>query len=246
MIYALAIVVASLAADLAPAPVSVKVLYGTGDESQKAEIESWISKFVVDAGSPIAAPYTAWIKLTGDEQELYASMMGGRLIKGKVAAKDGSFEVEIFGFKIGALKRTITLKPGERQVLKLTDYPAPNNVFIALEADTAENALTRLETKLHGEWRGGPCMGDWAFAGDGSFVLKNFSPGGNTFAGAWTLPWEGLPPTLVLTFKSSDAPQHFKVGQTWEVKLVQLDDEAFAYKRTQDEEKPVRCERAKK
>lgn len=242
MIYAVAIVAASLAA----AQVSVKVLYGTGDESQKAEIEPWISKFVSDAGSPIAAPYTGWITLTGDEKELYSSMMGGRIIKGKVAATDDSFEVQIEGFKIGALKRTVTLTPGERQVLKLTEYPAPNNVFIALESDKPMNGLMRLEKKLHGEWDGGPCMGDWVFAADGTFVLKNFSPGGDTFTGAWKVRWDALPPTLALTFKTSDAPEHFKVGQTWEVKLVQLDDETFAYKRPQDEDTPVRCKRAKK
>ena len=35
---------ALLAADPAPAQVTVKVLYGTGDESQKTEIEPWISR----------------------------------------------------------------------------------------------------------------------------------------------------------------------------------------------------------
>lgn len=245
MIYAVAILAAALAADLAPAKVSVRVLYGTADESQKAEIEPWISKFVADAGSPIAAPYTGWITLTDDEQELYSSMMGGRIIKGKVAAKDDSLNVEINGFKIGALKRTITLKPGERQVLKLTEYPAPNNVFIALEADGPMNALMGLEKKLNGEWKGGPCMGDWVFAADGTFVLKNFSPGGDTFTGSWKVHWDALPPTLVLTFKTSDAPEHFKVGHTWEVKLVELDDKTFAYKRPQDQDTPVRCKRVK-
>jgi hypothetical protein len=104
----------------------------------------------------------------------------------------------------------------------------------------------RLENKLHGEWEGGPCMGDWVFAADGTFVLKNFSPGGDTFTGTWIVRWDALPPTLALTFKTSDAPEHFKIGQTWEVKLVQMDDETFAYKRPQDEEKPVRCKRGKK
>lgn len=137
---ALLLCAALMAADPLTASVTVKVLYGTGDNSQIAEIEPWISKAVADADSPVAAPYTGWIVLTGNEQELYSSMRGGRIIKVKAMAKGGGFEVEISGFKIGALKRTITLKSGERQVLKLTDYPAPSNVFIALQAPASEQA----------------------------------------------------------------------------------------------------------
>ena len=87
-------------------------------------------------------------------------------------------------------------------------------------------------------------MGDWVFGADGTFVLKNFSPGGNRFTGVCQVRWDALPPTFVLAFKTSDAPNHFEVGQTWEVKLIQLDDETFAYER-QDVERPVRCKRVK-
>lgn len=136
---------ALMAANPLSASVTVKVVYGTSDESQKAEIEPWISKAVADADSPVTATYTGWITLTGDEKELYSSMMGGRIIKGKAAANDGGFDVEISGFKIGALKRTITLKSGERQVLKLTDYPGPNNIFIAFQVPVSEQAKQRTE-----------------------------------------------------------------------------------------------------
>jgi hypothetical protein len=118
--------------------VRVKVLYGTDDAGQKAEIEEWISKEVSKAGSPIAAPYTKWIELTGEEQELYASMMGGRIIWGKVTRKDGKHLVEIRGFKIGDMKRTIALADGERMVLKLTGYPGAGNVFLAISTANAK------------------------------------------------------------------------------------------------------------
>jgi len=39
--------------------------------------------------------------------------------------------------------------------------------------------------------------------------------------------WNVLPPTLVRTFKTSDDPD--LIGRTWEVKLIQLDDETLAY-----------------
>ena len=89
-------------------------------------------------------------------------------------------------------------------------------------AEKPENAPVSLEKKLHGEWKGGPCMGDWTFVADSTFALKNYSPGGDSFTGVWQVRWDALPPTLILTFKTSDAPEHFKVGQTWEVKLIQL------------------------
>lgn len=115
----------------------------------------------------------------------------------------------------------------------------------AFVAEQRPNAPVPLEKKLHGEWQGGPCMGDWTFGADGTFALTNYSPGGNRFTGLWKVRWDALPPTLVLTFQTSDAPHHFQVGQRWEVKIVQLDDETFAYKRLQDTDKPVSCTRKK-
>lgn len=108
-----------------------------------------------------------------------------------------------------------------------------------------ENSPVTLEKKLHGEWKGGPCMGDWTFDKDGGFALKNYSPGGNNFTGAWKVRWDALPPTLVLTFKTSDAPNHFKVGDTWKVKLIQVDDKTIGYARLEDATRVIFCRRKK-
>jgi len=104
-------------------------------------------------------------------------------------------------------------------------------VFVtpARTADPPKESPVALERKLHGEWKGGPCEGDWAFAPDGTYKVKNYSPGGNKLAGTWEVRWDALPPTLVLTCKTSDDPVHVKVGEKTEVKLIQLDDEALAY-----------------
>ena len=138
-----------------PAQVQAKVLYGTAAEQQhRADIDLWISQAVMKTGSPLALPYTNWHALTAREQELYSSMQGGRIIKSKVSEKEGNFVVEINGIKIKPLKQTIVLKPGERKVVQLTDYPAPNNVFIALEAPVSEKVKQRAEAMKAGlRWR---------------------------------------------------------------------------------------------
>ncbi len=115
----------------------------------------------------------------------------------------------------------------------------------AVVPEQQDNGLVKLEKKLHGEWRGGPCMGDWTFRADGTFALTNYSPGGDRFTGHWKVRGGAIPPTLVLTFTTADAPAEFKVGQGWEVKIVQLDDKTFAYKRPQDTDEPVSCTRKK-
>ena len=146
MTNAILLCAAMLAAD-DPAQVQAKVLYGTAAEQQhRADIELWISQAVAKTGSPLAQPYTSWIALTEKEQELYSWMQGGRIIKGKVSEKNGKFHVEITGFKIKPLQQSVVLTAGERRVVKLTDYPAPNNVFIALEAPVSEKAT--LEAKV--------------------------------------------------------------------------------------------------
>lgn len=136
---------AMLAADN-PAPVQAKVLDGSGlSIEQRADIELWISQAVAKSGSPLALPHTGWIVLTSDEQRLYASKQGGFIIDGKVTEKDGKYEVEINACAGGSLDKKVTLKPGERRVVKLTDNPAPNNVFIALKAPVSEQAKKHAE-----------------------------------------------------------------------------------------------------
>ena len=99
----------------------------------------------------------------------------------------------------------------------------------AQAADKPKEGPVALERKLHGAWKGPACGGDWAFKSDGTFAVEHYSPGNNKLAGTWAVRWNALPPTLVLTFQTSDDPDRLKVGETWEVKLIQLDDEALAF-----------------
>jgi uncharacterized protein (TIGR03067 family) len=108
-------------------------------------------------------------------------------------------------------------------------------------ADKPKEAPVTLERKLHGGWKGGSCQGDWTFEADGAFELQRYSPGNNRFTGTWEVRWNALPPTLVLTCKTSDDPDHFAVGKASEVKLLQLDDDALALQYRGGE--PVRYER---
>ena len=89
---------------------------------------------------------------------------------------------------------------------------------------------------LHGEWKGGACVGDYTFNSDGTFELRHFTPGNNTLAGTWSLRWDALPPTLVLTSIASDftkkdpsRKEYEYLGKTLEVKLIQLNDEVLVY-----------------
>jgi hypothetical protein len=104
-------------------------------------------------------------------------------------------------------------------------------VFIASArtADKPNAGPADLERKLHGEWKGGLCDGDWTFSPDGTYKVQRYSPGNNKLTGTWEVRWNALPPTLVLTCKTSDAPDRIKVGEKTEVKLIQLDDDALAY-----------------
>jgi hypothetical protein len=94
-------------------------------------------------------------------------------------------------------------------------------------ADKPQDAEGALQRKLHGEWKGPACAGDWTYKADGTFDVVHYSRGGNTLSGTWEVRWNALPPTLVRTCKASDDPD--LVGKTWEVKLVELNDEALAY-----------------
>lgn len=130
-----------------PAQVQVKVLYGSGPRNERiADIDLWISQSVVKSGSPLALPHTGWIKLTDDDHRLYTSEQGGFIIDGKASEQNGKYKVEINGCEGLPLKETVTLRPGERRVVKLTDNPPPDNVFIALEAPLSEQAMKRADS----------------------------------------------------------------------------------------------------
>lgn len=101
------------------------------------------------------------------------------------------------------------------------------NVSFAPAADKSPEGPAALERKLLGEWEGPACGGDWTYGADGAFQAQHYSPGNNHLSGTWSVRWTTLPPTLVRTCRTSDDPD--LVGKTWDVKLVQLDDEALAY-----------------
>ena len=86
-----------------------------------------------------------------------------------------------------------------------------------------------LEKKLHGAWEadGLDCVGDLTLRADGTFERHRYSPGNNKLTGIWEVRWNALPPTLILTCKTSNDPDF--VGKTLEVKLIQLDDETLTY-----------------
>lgn len=145
MNYVILLCTTILTADI-PAQVQSKVLFGSGPRNERvADIDLWISQSVVKSGSPLALPSTDWIKLTGKDQRLYTSEQGGFIIDGKASERNGKYKVEINGCEGLPLKKTVTLNPGERRVIKLTDNAAPNNVFIALEAPLSEQATRRAE-----------------------------------------------------------------------------------------------------
>jgi hypothetical protein len=100
-----------------------------------------------------------------------------------------------------------------------------------------------VEQKLHGEWKGqGPCDGSLGIGPDGTFERRHYGPAGITVAGTWKVRWDALPPTLVLTCKSSNDPD--QVDKVCEAKVVELDDDTLAYQ-WPDAKKPVRYTRVR-
>lgn len=101
--------------------------------------------------------------------------------------------------------------------------------------------LVALEKKLLGHWKGPACAGDYTFNSDGTFELTHFTPGSNTLTGLWSIRWDALPPTLVLTCKTSDymtkdptRPEYEYLGKARESKLVELNDNEFAHRYSGD------------
>ncbi len=82
-----------------------------------------------------------------------------------------------------------------------------------------------VEAKLHGDWEGGPCQGTFTFRPDGTYQLRGWSPGNCTLGGTWAFRWDALPPTLVLTCKSSSDKEY--VGKVWEAKVAGLNADAL-------------------
>jgi hypothetical protein len=89
--------------------------------------------------------------------------------------------------------------------------------------------LAALENKILGIWKGrGGCNGRFVFRADGTYELTGYGPAGDDSAGTWSVRWDALPATLVLTCKTADFRD--AIGKTVEVKLIRLDDNNLAIK----------------
>lgn len=123
-------------------------------------------------------------------------------------------------------------------------------VFVtsAQTAEPGKEGPEKLEQKFHGRWKGPACGGDWIFAEDGTYEVEHYSPGNNRASGTWQIQWNALPPTLVLTCKTSDAPGRIKIGGKSEFRVIQLDDESLVYQHSDQypDGHKVRFERMKK
>src|SRR5262249_42436109 len=96
-------------------------------------------------------------------------------------------------------------------------------VFADLPRHERGIQMAALEQKMIGAWQGQTgCAGNVLFRADGTYELKGYGPGGDEFAGTWKVRWDALPPTLVLTCKTSEIPE--ELGK---LKLIQLDDETL-------------------
>src|SRR5262245_7847389 len=96
--------------------------------------------------------------------------------------------------------------------------------------DERGKKLAALEQKLLGAWKGQTgCAGSFLFRADGTYELTGYGPAPYDSAGTWKVRWDALPPTLVLTCKTSEVPE--EVGTTTEVKLTQLDEKNLAVQR---------------
>jgi hypothetical protein len=96
-------------------------------------------------------------------------------------------------------------------------------------AERPGKELAALEHKMLGTWKGQHgCAGNFVFRADGTYELTDYGPAPYDSAGTWKVRWDALPPTLVLTCKTSEVPA--EVGKATQVKLIRLDGETLAVK----------------
>src|SRR5262245_41677430 len=89
-------------------------------------------------------------------------------------------------------------------------------------AERSGKELAALEQKLHGIWQGPACGGIIVMQSNGTFEWTGMGPGNEMQRGYWETVWTGLPPSLVLHIK--DASVQKEIGQSFELKLIRLDD----------------------
>jgi hypothetical protein len=102
--------------------------------------------------------------------------------------------------------------------------------------DSKPDKLTALEKKILGTWYGPDCGGDYTFKPDDTFTMVNFGPSDITLTGTWSIRWDALPPTLVITATTSDfttknggRAEYEFLNKPLEYKLVQLDEKTISY-----------------
>jgi hypothetical protein len=115
--------------------------------------------------------------------------------------------------------------------MKMVVVPAVAVLLVGLAqavlAERPGKELAVLEKKILGAWKGQTgCDGKFLFRADGTYELREYGPAQYDSAGSWKVRWDALPPTLVLTCKTSEIPD--EVGKTTEVKLIKLNDRSLA------------------
>jgi hypothetical protein len=113
-------------------------------------------------------------------------------------------------------------------------------------ADKSDVAPSAIELLLLGKWVGGPCMGTWTFAADGTFAVENYSPGAIRFSGTWRVNTNALPPMLSFVCKASEEPT--RIGRSWDMKIVSLNKQAVEWLDLDEQyldERPDHYDRAK-
>jgi hypothetical protein len=145
-----------------------------------------------------------------------------------------------FGVLIALLLRAAAAPTaaGESEARGPTTAPAQKAPPASQPAGTAKGEqLAALERMLLGTWQGPACGGDYTFRADGTYDVRSFTPGQNHLTGTWSLRWDALPPTLVLTCKTSDIrkrdpgrPEYEYFGKPLEVKLLELSSERLVYR----------------
>jgi hypothetical protein len=99
-----------------------------------------------------------------------------------------------------------------------------------------------IETKLHGEWKGGGCQGSLILRPNGRFERSGYTPGNNKLSGTWKARWDTKPPTLVMKCDESDFAGN--VGQTEEFVILQLDEKTLGYQYPEWKDRgPIRYDR---